>query len=58
MGSQAFFDAVKTRRSVYGLEATIPIKDEKVQEIVEQALLHAPTAFNGQSNRVNKDFFF
>lgn len=50
--SQAFLDAIKTRRSVYPLKKESPIDDKKIQDIVSQALLHTPSSFNSQSTRV------
>lgn len=46
-----FFEAVKNRRSIHALEDVAIVPDEKVVEIVELALNHAPTAFNGQETR-------
>lgn len=46
-----FFEAVKNRRSIRALEDVEVVSDEKVIEIVEQALTHTPTAFNGQETR-------
>lgn len=47
-----FFEAVKNRRSIHALEDVAVVPDEKVIEIAESALNHAPTAFNGQETRV------
>ncbi|MDQ0193198.1 nitroreductase family protein [Paenibacillus wynnii] len=46
-----FFEAVKTRRSVYAISKESPISDAKIQEIVEEAVLHSPTSFNSQTSR-------
>ncbi|NLY80116.1 MAG: nitroreductase family protein [Lysinibacillus sp.] len=46
-----YFDAVKHRRSIHALEDVAVVPDEKVIEIVELALNHTPTAFNGQETR-------
>ncbi|KAI5796521.1 Nitroreductase-like protein [Geopyxis carbonaria] len=50
-GSAAFFEALKNRRTIYtlGKESTIP--DEKVVEIVKNAVLHTPSSFNSQTTR-------
>ncbi|KAI1784973.1 Nitroreductase [Ganoderma leucocontextum] len=50
-GSTAFFEAVKGRRTIYALSSETTIPDEKVQEIVTEAVKHAPSAFNSQSSR-------
>ncbi|MNO27632.1 Nitroreductase family protein [compost metagenome] len=49
--SKTFFDAVKSRRSVYAISKESPISDAEIQEIVEAAVLHSPTSFNSQSSR-------
>lgn len=49
--SKTFFEAVKTRRSVYAISKQSPVSDEKIQEIVEEAVLHTPTSFNSQTSR-------
>lgn len=45
-------DAIKDRRSYFHLKNSSPVSDEKIQEIIEQVLLHAPSAFNSQSARI------
>ncbi len=47
-----FFSAVRLRRSVYGIGSNKPVSEEEVLEVVRQALLHAPSAFNSQTGRV------
>ncbi len=47
-----FLNAIKTRRSVYGISKEIPVSEERIQEIVEEAVLHTPSSFNSQSSRV------
>lgn len=44
--SQAFIEAVKTRRSVYQLSKDSPIPDSKIEEIVKDAILHTPTSLS------------
>ncbi|MEI6835949.1 MAG: nitroreductase family protein [Candidatus Falkowbacteria bacterium] len=46
-----FYQGVKARRSSYALSKEIKISDEKIQELVEESLKHAPSAFNSQSAR-------
>jgi len=50
--STTFLDLLKTRRTIYQLKNNSPIPDAKIQEIVEQALLHVPSSFNSQSTRI------
>ncbi|PYE50092.1 nitroreductase family protein [Paenibacillus barcinonensis] len=46
-----FFDALKNRRSYYGISKESTISDAKIQEIVEEAVKYTPTAFNSQTSR-------
>ncbi|KAL9001495.1 MAG: hypothetical protein Q9169_000070 [Polycauliona sp. 2 TL-2023] len=50
--TKSFAEAVKDRRTYYSLtnESTIP--DSRIQEIVKDAVLHTPSAFNSQTSRV------
>lgn len=45
-------DAMKKRRSIYAISGESPIPDDRIVELVGQAMLHVPSAFNGQSARV------
>jgi predicted oxidoreductase (fatty acid repression mutant protein) len=49
--SDKFLDVVKDRKSLYTLTGNSPIPDSKIQEIVEFAVLHAPSTYNVQSAR-------
>jgi len=46
-----FFESVEDRRSIYGISSEAVVSDERIQEIIEFAVKHAPTAFNSQSGR-------
>lgn len=46
-----FLTAVAARRSVYALAKESPIPNERILEIVNEALLHAPSPFNVRSAR-------
>ncbi|AJY73349.1 nitroreductase family protein [Paenibacillus beijingensis] len=50
--SNTFFDAIRHRRSIYAISKEAVISDEKIQEIVEEAVKHTPSSFNSQSSRV------
>ncbi|KAH9893134.1 Nitroreductase [Epithele typhae] len=49
--SDAFLAAVKTRRSIYTITSESPIPDDKVVQIVADAVKHVPSSFNAQSSR-------
>ena len=49
---KGFYEAIKARRSIYGIGKERVISDEKLQELVEYAVKHTPSAFNSQSARV------
>lgn len=50
--SKDFLAAIAKRRTVYGISKESVVSDEKIKEIVEQAVKHTPSAFNSQSARV------
>jgi predicted oxidoreductase (fatty acid repression mutant protein) len=50
--SKAFMDAVKSRRSYYALDKRSPIPDAQIQNLVKEAVLHTPSAFNSQTARL------
>jgi predicted oxidoreductase (fatty acid repression mutant protein) len=47
-----FYDAVKNRRSIYGLSKESVVSDDRISEIINHAVLHTPSSFNSQSARV------
>ena len=47
-----FKDAVKHRRTIYGLNKTSPIDDKKIEEILNLAIKEVPSSFNSQSARL------
>lgn len=49
--SKDLFSAVKDRRSIYGISKEAVVPDERIIEIVNYAVKHAPSAFNSQSGR-------
>lgn len=49
---RTFFDAVKARRTRYVISNEPVISDDRIQEIVSEALKHTPSAFNSQSARL------
>lgn len=52
MMAKDFLTAVRERRSMYAISKKSPISDERILEIVEDAVKHVPSAFNSQSTRV------
>ncbi|WP_137791804.1 nitroreductase family protein [Bacillus sp. E(2018)] len=47
-----FYQALKERRSYYGISKDVGVSEEKVKEIVEFAVKHTPSAFNSQTARI------
>lgn len=47
-----FWNAVKTRRSIYAIGKDIGISEDRIEEIVKNAVLYSPSSFNSQSARV------
>ncbi|WP_338452917.1 nitroreductase family protein [Niallia oryzisoli] len=47
-----FYSAIKERRSYYSISNEPVISDEKIQEIINMAVLHNPSPMNSQSSRV------
>ncbi|RXZ82680.1 nitroreductase family protein [Paenibacillaceae bacterium] len=47
-----FLAAVKERRSIYAISKEQVASDDRIQEIINEAVKHTPSAFNSQSARV------
>ncbi|KAF4982030.1 hypothetical protein FZEAL_2280 [Fusarium zealandicum] len=52
LSADLLFQLAKNRRTYYGLSKDLPISTRRIQEIVNETTLHAPSAFNSQTNRV------
>ncbi len=50
--SKSFWDTVKTRRSMYGFSNEKIVSEERIAEIVKDAIKYTPSAFNSQSTRI------
>lgn len=50
--NKAFVEALKNRRSHYAISSKSPISDMEIEEIIQTALTHVPSAFNSQSTRI------
>lgn len=48
---KGFLAAVKERRTFYGISKDITVTEDRIEEIVKEAVLYAPSAFNSQSAR-------
>ncbi|PHH81288.1 hypothetical protein CDD82_1119 [Ophiocordyceps australis] len=51
ISTDAFFQAVKTRRTIYNLNKTLPISASRIQHLLGETMLHTPSSFNSQSTR-------
>ncbi|KAI1427725.1 nitroreductase [Xylaria sp. FL1777] len=47
----SLLDAIKQRSSLHVLSSDVSISDDRIQEIVREGILHAPSPFNCQSGR-------
>ena len=45
-----FLEAVQKRRSIYSLEKSSPISDERIEELLKEAVKNLPSSFNMQSS--------
>ncbi|WP_234121314.1 nitroreductase family protein [Clostridium hydrogenum] len=50
--SKDFFKAVEDRRTFYGISKESVVSDDRIKEIIEQAVKYTPSAFNSQGTRV------
>jgi predicted oxidoreductase (fatty acid repression mutant protein) len=50
--SHDFLTAVSERRSIYTISKESPITDDRIQEIIRDAVKNTPSAFNSQSTRL------
>lgn len=46
-----FLEAVKRRRSIYGIGNQVKISEEKIKQLVSDAVKYSPSAFNSQGSR-------
>lgn len=47
-----FWNAVKTRRTYYGINKDFVASDKRIADVVKDAVLYTPSSFNSQSARV------
>lgn len=50
--SKDFYTAIQDRRSIYGISKEEVVSKQKIQEVINHAVMHTPSAFNSQSARV------
>lgn len=50
--SKNFYEAIKDRRTFYGISKETTVSDDRIKEVINDAVLHTPSAFNSQSARV------
>lgn len=50
--SKDFYTSVKDRRTIYGISNETTVSDERIEEVIRDAVKYTPTAFNSQSGRV------
>ena len=48
---RSFMDALKNRRTYYSITNQSPVSTQKIEDIVNFAITHVPSAFNSQSTR-------
>lgn len=49
--SETFLKCLEDRRSYYGIGPESPVSDEKILQVVQDAVKHTPSAFNSQNAR-------
>ena len=49
---KTYFAAVKDRRTFYSISKEVVITDERIHQVIQEAVKHTPSAFNSQSARV------
>ncbi len=47
-----FIEAIKHRRSYYSIDNNVKVSDKEIEKVVEDVVLHVPSAFNSQSSRL------
>ncbi|MGM0603697.1 MAG: nitroreductase family protein [Bacillota bacterium] len=52
MKNDEFYEAIKNRRSIYNIGDKEIVSEKKIEEIVEYAVKHVPSAFNSQTGRI------
>lgn len=50
--ADTYLEQIKSRRTVYSLEASSPTSDDRIIEIAREVILHSPSSFNCQATRM------
>ena len=50
--SNSFWESVKARRSIYGFSNEKIVSEDRIEQIVKDAVKYTPSAFNSQSTRI------
>ncbi|MDP4142918.1 MAG: nitroreductase family protein [Bacillota bacterium] len=50
--SEDFYNAIESRRSIYGISKDSLISEERLLEVINKAVKYTPSSFNAQSSRV------
>lgn len=50
--AESLISLAQSRRTIYQLGKSSSVSDDKIEELVNQAILHVPSAFNTQSTRL------
>jgi predicted oxidoreductase (fatty acid repression mutant protein) len=48
----SFLDHMKQRRTIYAIGKNVPLAQDKIEEIIKEAVRNSPSAFNSQTSRV------
>lgn len=48
----SFLDQMKQRRTIYAIGKNVPLAQDKIEEIIKEAVRNSPSAFNSQTSRV------
>ena len=48
----SFLDQMKQRRTIYAIGKNVPLTQDKIEEIIKDAVRNSPSAFNSQTSRV------
>lgn len=48
----SFLDKIKQRRSIYAIGKNVALEQNKIEDLIKDAVKHSPSSFNSQSSRV------
>lgn len=52
MQDKNFYNVLKGRRTIYGLDRNITVSEERIEEVIQDAVKYVPSAFNSRSSKV------